>query len=146
MSSTLVPQVRAALMAARKNRDNARTLLYSTLLSELGNREIELAAPLDDVAALEVIRRAIRRRRESEQQFTAAARTDLAEREAFDITELEKYLPPSVPDAEIRGAVREAITAGAATQGAVMGRVMPRFKGKADGKLIDRIVREELAG
>jgi uncharacterized protein YqeY len=58
---------------------------------------------------------------------------------------LEAYLPAAVPPEEIRAAVREAIAGGATDIGKVMGAVMPRFKGKADGKLINQIVREELS-
>jgi uncharacterized protein YqeY len=146
VSSTLAEQVRAALTAARKDRDTARTLLYSTLLSDIGNRGIELGAEPDQAATLEVIRRAIKRRRESVEQFTAAGRTDLADRESFEVRELERFLPPAVPEAEIREAVRAAIAAGSREMGTVMGRVMPGFKGRADGREINRIVREELAG
>lgn len=59
MSSPLVEQLRAALNAARKDRDNARTLLYSTLLSDIHNRDIELGHAVSEAEALEVVRRAI---------------------------------------------------------------------------------------
>jgi uncharacterized protein YqeY len=133
------------MTAARKNRDAARTLLYSTLLSDIGNREIELGRPLEDADTVDVVRRAIKRRRESVEQYRAGGRPDLADREAFEIAELEPLLPAAVPEEEIRSAVREAIAAGAAELGAVMGRVMPRFKGRAEGKLVNQIAREELA-
>ncbi len=134
------------MTAARKDRDKARTLLYSTLLSDLNNREIELGTALDDGGAQEVVRRGIKRRRESVEQYTKGGRRDLADREAFEVAELETLLPPAVPEADLRAAVREAIAGGAADLGAVMGRVMPRFKGRADGKTVNQIAREELAG
>jgi len=134
------------MSAARKNRDSDRTLLYSTLLSDFGNREIELGHALGDPEALEVVLRAIKRRRESVEAFQKAGRTDLADREAAEIRLLEPYLPPAVTPDEIRLAVREVIAGGASDLGAVMGKVMPRFKGRADGKVINQIVREELAG
>jgi uncharacterized protein YqeY len=65
--------------------------------------------------------------------------------EAAEIKVLDAYLPAAVPPDEIRAAVREAIAGGAADLGKVMGAVMPKFKGRADGKLINQIVREELA-
>ncbi len=145
MSSTSAERVRAALTAARKNRDEARTLLYSTILSDIGNHEIRLGRPATDADVLDVITRAIKQRRESVEAYAAAARTELAEREAFEIRELEPYLPPAVGEAEIRSAVRAALADGAADLGAVMGRVMPGLKGRADGKLINSIAREELA-
>lgn len=134
------------MTAARKNRDGDRTLLYSTLLSELGNREIELGHALSDAEALDIVRRGIKRRRESVEAFTKAGRTELADREAAELKELEQYLPPAVSEDEIRAAVQAAITAGARDLGAVMGKVMPVFKGRADGKLINQIAREGLAG
>ena len=146
MSSSLVDQVRAALTAARKNREGDRTLLYSTLLSDFGNQEIHLGHALSDAEALDVVHKAIKRRRESVEAYTKGGRMDLADREAAEIKALEPYLPPAVDESEIRAAVKEAIAAGARDLGAVMGKVMPAFKGRADGKRINSIAREELAG
>ena len=145
MSSALLDQVRAALTAARKNREADRTLLYSTLLSEFGNHEIALGHALSDAEALEVVLRAIKRRKESIEAYRKGGRTDLVDRESAELAALEKYLPPAVGPDEIRAAVKDAIKAGAKDMGAVMGKVMPAFKGRADGKLINQIVREELA-
>ncbi|MEK6610747.1 MAG: GatB/YqeY domain-containing protein [Gemmatimonadota bacterium] len=146
MSDTLVEQIRAALNAARKDRDNARTLLYSTLLSDLKNRDIELGREVSEAESVEVVRRSIKRRRESVEQYEAAGRQDLADQEAFELAELEKYLPPAVPVEVIRGAVLAAIAAGAIDLGGLMGKVMPQFKGRAEGRVINQIAREELAG
>jgi uncharacterized protein YqeY len=146
VSSPLVDQVRAAMTAARKNRDSDRTLLYSTLLSEFGNAEIHLGHALSDAEALDVVRRGIKRRRESVEAFTKGGRTEMAAREAAELTELERYLPPGVGEDEIRAAVTAAIAAGATDLGSVMGKIMPAFKGRADGKLINQIAREGLAG
>ncbi len=145
MNGSLVQEVRAALTAARKVRDQPRTLLFSTVLSDLKNRELELGHPLEDADAIEVLRRAIKHRGESVEAYKAGGRQDLADREAFEIVEIEKLLPPLVGEDVIRAAVREAMAGGAKDLGAVMGRVMPRFKGQADGKVVNRIVREELA-
>ncbi len=134
------------MVAARKDRDTARTLLYSTLLADIGNREIELGHALSEAEGLEVVQRAIKRRRESVEAFRGAGRTDLADREARELAELERYLPPPVPEPEIRAAIAAAVAGGAANLGAVMGKVMPAFKGRADGALINRIAREVLAG
>ena len=144
-SAKLAEQIRAAMNAARKARDQAHTLLYSTLLSDIANRQIELGRDLGDPDVVEVVRRGIKRRRESVEQFRAGGRMDLADREAAEIAALEGFLPPAVPEEEIRAAVRAAIAGGARDLGAVMGKVMPGFRGRADGKDINRLVREELA-
>ena len=136
--------LRAALTAARKAQDKPRTLVLSTILANLKNREIEVkrAVTADDV--IEVLRKGIKTRRESVEQYTAANRPDLAETERYQIGVLEEFLPPAVDPEEIRSAVRAAIAGGAKDIGKVMGQVLPQFKGRADGKDVNRIVREEL--
>src|SRR6266480_961650 len=146
MDLSLADRLRAAMNEARKQRDQARTLLLSTILSDIKNREIELGqTPTDDETA-EVLRRGVKKRRESVEAYEKAGRTDAAATEATEIKILEYYLPAAVPAEDIRAAVREAIAAGAQDMGKVMGAVMPKFKGRADGKLVNQIVREELAG
>ena len=131
---------------ARKQRDQARTLLLSTILADIKNREIELTrTPTDDETA-EVLRRGVKKRRESVEVFEKVGRTEAAAAEAAEIKALEAFLPAAVPPDEIRAAVRAAIAGGATDMGKVMGAVMPQFKGRADGKLVNQIVREELAG
>jgi uncharacterized protein len=145
MDLSLADRLRAAMNEARKQRDQARTLLLSTILSDIKNREIELGqTPTDDETA-EVLRRGVKKRRESVEAYEKAGRTDAAATEATEIKVLESYLPAAVPAEDIRAAVREAIAAGAQDMGKVMGAVMPKFKGRADGKLVNQIVREELA-
>src|SRR6266545_4123003 len=144
-AQSLADRLRAAMNEARKQRDQARTLLLSTILSDIKNREIELKhAPTDDETA-EVLRRGIKKRRESVEIYEKVGRTEAAATENAEIKALEAFLPAAVPPEEIRAAVREAIAGGAKDMGKVMGAVMPQFKGRADGKLVNQIVREELA-
>jgi uncharacterized protein len=131
---------------ARKQRDQARTLLLSTIIADAKNRELELNHPLSDDETVEVLRRGIKKRRESVEMYEKVGRSDVAATEAAEIKTLEAYLPAAVPPDEIRAAVREAIAGGAQDLGKVMGAVMPKFKGRADGKVINQIVREELGG
>lgn len=142
---SLPERLRAAMNEARKNRNQARTLLLSTILADLKNREFELQHPPTDDETADVIRRGIKRRREAAEQYTAAGRADRADAELAEVKILESFLPAAVDAEEIRRAVREVIAAGTRDLGKVMGQVMPRFKGRADGKLVNQIVREELA-
>jgi uncharacterized protein YqeY len=145
-AQSLADRLRVAMNAARKQRDQARTLLLSTILSDIKNREIELNKyPTDDETA-EVLRRGIKKRRESVEVYEKVGRPEAAATETAEIKALEAFLPAAVPPEEIRAAVREAIAGGASDIGKVMGAVMPRFKGRADGKLVNQIAREELAG
>jgi hypothetical protein len=136
--------LRTALNAARKAQDKDRTLVLGTILANLKNREIELRRPATDDEVVEVLRKGIKIRREAVEQYTAAARQDLASVESAQIKVLEEFLPAAVSPEEIRAAVRNAIGAGAGDVGKVMAQVMPKYKGRADGKLINQIVREEL--
>jgi hypothetical protein len=142
--SDLALSLRAALNAARKSQDKARALVLGTILANLKNRELELGRNPTDDEVVEVIRKGIKLRREAAEQFSAAQRGDLAGVERNQIKVLEEFLPPAVDPAEIRAAARAAIAAGATDLGRVMSAVMPKFKGRAEGKLINEIVREEL--
>ena len=130
---------------ARKQRDAARTILLSTILADIKNREFELKRPTSDDEVVEVLRRGIKRRQEAAEAYTAGNRPDVADKELAEAKALEAFLPPAVDPEEIRQAARVAIATGAKDLGKVMGLVMPQFKGKADGKVINQIVREELA-
>jgi uncharacterized protein YqeY len=143
--SELPERLRAAMNEARKQRDQARTLLLSTTLADLKNQEIEFHHPLSDDEAVAVVRRGIKRRREAAEQYAAVGRRDLADRELAEGKALEEFLPAAVDPEEIRRAVRDAIAAGATDLGRLMGQVMPKFKGRAEGKLVNQIAREELA-
>ena len=143
--ATLLERLQADLNASRKGGDKARTLLLGTMLAETKNRRIEVQRDLTDDDVVDLLRKQIKRRRESDQMFEKGNRPDLVEKERAEAGMLEEYLPPSVSDDELRAAVRAAVAAGAANIGAVMGKVMPQFKGRADGTVINRIAREELA-
>ena len=143
--SELLARLRRDLTVARKAQDKAGTLLLGTTLAELKNRQIELRRELSDDDAREVLRKGIKRRRESVELYEKGNRADLAAKERAEIAALEQYLPASVSSEELRAAVRAAISDGASNIGAVMGSVMPRFKGQADGATINAIAREELS-
>ena len=128
----------------RKAQDKDRTLVLGTILANLRNREIDLRRPASDDEVVEVLRKGIKLRREAIEQYQAGGRQDLADTEQAQIKVLEEFLPPEVDPAEIRTAVRQAIDAGAKDIGKVMSQVLPRYKGRADGKLINQIAREEL--
>ncbi len=144
--SGLQSRLQEELTAARKAQNKPATLLLGTTLSEVRNREIELKRDLTDEDVLEVIRRGIKKRRESIEIYEKAQRPESADQEKAEVALLERYLPAQMSGDEIRAIVRAAIAGGAGNVGAVMGKVMPQLKGKADGTAINAIVREELAG
>lgn len=136
--------LQADLNAARKAQDKPRVLLLGTIFSDAKNRKIELRRDLTDDEVIDVLRKGIKRRRESIEMY-AGKRDDLAAKERDEVAILEAYLPAAVSDAELRAAVIAAIEGGATQIGAVMGKVLPQFKGRAEGSAINTIAREELA-
>lgn len=142
--SALAARLQGELNVARKAQDKERVLLLGTVLADIRNHEIAIKrAPTDD-DVVEVIRKAIKRRRESVEMFEKGGRAEQAATERREAEALEAYLPAAPTDEEVRAAVRAAIAAGATQMGAVMGKVMPAFKGRLDGGVLNRIVREEL--
>ncbi len=141
----LFARIQDDLTAARRAQNKDALLLLGTVLADLRNRELEQPEPLTNDDVIDIVRKGIKRRRESQAMFETGARPELAAREAAEAAALETYLPPAVSDDELRSAVRAAIAGGAANLGAIMGRVMPQFKGRADGSQISAIAKEELA-
>lgn len=144
MPTDLKQQVRSDLIEARKARDRLQTVVLSTLLSEVRNREIEERGELDDEGVQAVVTRAIKQRRDSSEQMRAGGRPELADKEDAEAEILRVYLPPPLTEAEVRAMVRSAIAGGADQMGALMGQIMPRIRGRFDGKEANGIVREEL--
>jgi uncharacterized protein YqeY len=141
----LLTRLQSDLTAARKAQNKGQTLLLGTIIADIKNREIELKRELTDNDVSDVLRKGIKKRRESIEMFDKGGRADLANNERDEVALLSQYLPASVSDDEIRAAVVAAIEGGATNVGAVMGKVMGQFKGKAEGGTINTIVREELA-
>jgi uncharacterized protein len=105
---------------------------------------------LSDDQAVAVLQREARKRREAEQAYRDAGRPDRADREAFERSVIDRFLPSMLPPAELARLVDEAVAATGASGpkelGKVMGRLMPRVKGRADGNEVRRLVLERLGG
>ena len=136
-------------MVARRAQDKPQLLLLSTIIAEVKERvrviENEEKRDVVDADVVDVLRKGIKKRRDSVEQYTTANRPELAQKEAAEIGILERYLPAAVDPAVIRSAVVDVIASGVTQMGQVMGQVLPRFKGLVEGSVVNAIVREELA-
>ena len=144
-ATPLFTRLQQDLNAARKAGDKAAVIVLGTTIADARNHEIQQRRDLTDDDVVDVIRKAIKRRREAIELYLSAKRDDLVAKERSELATLEGYLPAQVDAEEIRAAVRTAIDAGANNIGAVMGRVVPQFKGRAEGSTINAIAREELS-
>jgi len=144
MSTDLKQQIQTNLITARKARNRLETVVLTTLLSEIRNREIEERAELANADVEAVVSRAIKQRRDASTQMRDGGRPELADKEDAEAEILQAYLPPQLSEADVREIVQKAISGGGDQLGALMGRVMPQVRGRFDGKEANRIVREEL--
>ena len=144
MSSALKDRIQADLNNARKSRDKLRTLVLSTLLADIKNKEIEARSEVDDEGVVQVVSKGIKQRRDASEQMRSAGRDELADQEDAQAEVLSGYLPEGMGEDEVRSIIREIIDSGVDQMGPLMGQVMPRIRGRFDGKEANRIVREEL--
>jgi hypothetical protein len=146
VASALKTRVQDDLNASRKERDKFRTLVLSTVLSDMRNKEIDQGSELSDDDALQVVVKAIKLRNEASSQMRAAGRGELADKEDAQAEILAVYLPEGLEEDAVRALVRGLIQSGNDQMGPLMGLVMAEIRGRFDGKDASRIVREELQG
>ncbi len=134
---------------AMKSGDSVKVSTIRMLKAAIKNKEIEKGGTsykLSDKEIVEVITTAIKQRRDSIEQFTKGNRQDLAEKEKKELEILQAYMPPQMSDEDVKAEVKKAITETSASSQKDMGKVMkvlmPRIAGRADGAVVNRIVRE----
>jgi uncharacterized protein YqeY len=142
--SDLAARFQAELNVARKAQDKEGVLLLGTVLADIRNHEIAVKRALTDDDVVDVLRKAIKRRRESVEMYEQGGRAEQAATERREAEALEAWLPAAPSDDEVRAEIRAAIAGGAKQIGAIMGKVMPRFKGRLDGSVLSRLAKEEL--
>lgn len=152
---TLKDRLEADMKTALRAKDADRLKTVRMLRSQLQTRELALRPErgrdwsIDDAEATVAIAAYAKQRREAIESYRAAGREDRAAEELRELAVVEEYLPRQLGEDEVRTIVREVLagrdTAGGSKDlGAAMRAVMPRLKGAADGKLVNRVVREEL--
>ena len=140
----LTEQVRADLTESMKARTAERTSTLRMLQSALKNEQINVGHELSDEEAMSIIRKAIKQRLDSIEQFTNGNRPELAAKEKSEMEILKAYMPPELSDADLESGLREIVASTGAQSKKDMGKVMKeataRYKGRADGKKIQEIV------
>jgi uncharacterized protein YqeY len=143
-------RLEADMKTALRNREALRLETIRGVRGAIRNREIEIGESLAEDGILRVIRALVKQRSDSIEQFRAAGRDDLVEKESAERAVLEAYLPAAPDEAEVERVLREMIAEVGATSPKEMGRVMKpaleRLGPAADGKLVSQIARRLLAG
>ncbi len=134
-----------------RNKNALELSVLRMLQSAIRNKEIEIKGgkeTLNDDEIIEVIASEVKKRKEAVNEYNKAERVDLADKERAEIDILMRYMPKQMDENEIKEEVRRAIEEVQAESikdlGMVMKIMMPRIKGRADGSLVNRVVREEL--
>jgi len=147
---SLKDKLAADLKQAIRQGDQQRKSTLRMVMAAIQNAEIEKRRELDEGDLLAIIAKEAKQRRESIAEFESAGRQDLVDQEKGELEILLSYLPRQLSRDEIEGEARRVIEEVGATSpaqmGEVMRRLMPMMKGKADGKLVNQVVRELLAG
>lgn len=144
----LSDDVQQAMFAAMKARRSDEVAALRLALSALRSAAIEARRDLTDDEAVAVLQREVKNRREAEQVYRDAGRTDRAAGEALQAEVMSRFLPAPLEPAELTRMVDEAIAATGASSprelGKVMGRVMPAVRGRADGNQVRQMVLDRL--
>ena len=162
----IVEEIKKDLISALKEKNESAVSVLRMASSAIFNKEMEKRVKvlekepnlteeelkekvkLTDDEAIEVLSAEVKKRRDSIAQFEQGGRADLIEKEKAEMDILMKYLPKELTEEEIRAIVKDAIAKSGATDmkgiGLVMKEVQPQTKGRSDGNLVAKVVREEL--
>lgn len=141
-------QLNDALKEAMKNKDNLRRDVIRFALSAMKQEEVDKRKTLTPEDSLTILQREIKKRRDTIDEAQKAGRTEIVTKEKEELAILETFLPQQLSHDEIAAFAREIIAQTGASSvkdmGKVMGQLMPKVKGKADGTLVNQVVRELL--
>ncbi len=143
-------QLNEDIKTAMKAREAEKLAALRLILSAVKQREVDERITLDDAGVIAVAEKMIKQRKDSIAQFEKAARQDLIDKEKFEISVIEAYLPQQLSAAEVDAIIAEAVAStgakGPADMGKVMGVVKPKLAGKADMGKVSGLVKAKLAG
>ena len=135
---------------AMKARDTLKSSVLSFLRADMMNVAVaRKKKTLDDSEVISVVKKQIKQRQDSIEQFTKGNRPDMADKEIKELEILKTYLPPELSNDEIKKIIEEAVITASAKDMKDMGKVMKevnaKIAGQADGKLVSDLVRERLS-
>lgn len=145
----MLDQLQEELKIAMKAGEKAKMMGLRNIIGKIKAAQIDKGETLTDEESLKILKTAAKQLKESIDQYQKGGRDDLAEKEAFELTLLEKYLPEQLSEEHIRQTVKNIVknTGSGSMQdmGKVMGATMQELAGSADGKIVQKIVQEELS-
>ena len=145
----MLDQLQEELKIAMKAGEKAKMMGLRNIIGKIKAAQIDKGETLTDEESLKILKTAAKQLKESLDQYRKGGRDDLAEKEAFELTLLEKYLPEQLSEEQIRQIVKNIVkntgSGSMKDMGKVMGATMQELAGSADGKIVQKIVHEELS-
>jgi len=130
----LLTQISESTKTAMKARDKSRVGILRLMSADIKRVAIDERRTLSDTDVVAVLNRMIKQRQDSESQFRAAGRTDLADQESYEIGVIKEFMPTALTDAEIDAAIDAAISETGAATARDMGKVMAALRSKLTGR------------
>ena len=145
---TLKQKLQEDLKTSMKNKDTLRKSVITLIRSSIKQVEVDKRIELNDDDIIDIISKQLKQRNDSLEQFLDAGREDLVEETRSEIEVLKEYLPQQLSEEELNEIVKQTISEVGATSMKDMGKIMsvikPKTKGRADGKLINKLVKANL--
>ena len=145
---SIAEQIDKDYIQAYKAKDQVKLGTLRLLKTAAKNRQVELMRPLDDDDYMSVLLREVKQRQDSIEQYTAAGRTDLAEKEAAEAAVLQAYLPAQLSAEELAEVVERVVAplleGGMKNMGRAISAIMAEYKGRVDGKAVSAAVKARL--
>lgn len=146
---TLKDRINDALKTAMRAKEKERVAVLRLVMSEFKRIEVDERIDVDDTRALAVLDKMVKQRRDSEQQYLAAGRSELAAQESYEISEIQGYLPAALSAAELDVIVTQAISDAGVTETRDMGKAMalikPQVQGRADMGEVSKLLKAKLS-
>ena len=149
MPETILERVADQVKIAMKARDKERLAALRLMMSEFKRVEVDERIELDDARVLAILDKMTKQRKDSQAQFKEAGRTDLEEKEAFELAIIGEFMPEQLGEEEIASLVANVISqigaSGMQDMGKVMGILKPKVQGKADMSQVSAVVKSRLS-
>lgn len=145
---SIAEQIDKDYIQAYKAKDQVKLGTLRLLKTAAKNRQVELMRPLEDDDYMNVLLREVKQRQDSIEQYNAAGRADLAEKEAAEVAVLQAYLPAQLSEEELAEVVERTVAplldGGMKNMGRAISAIMAEYKGRVDGKAVSAAVKARL--
>lgn len=149
MSTEIKQRVNAAVKDAMRAQAKDRLGVLRLIAAEYKKVEVDERIEVDDTRALQLLDKMVKQRRDSVTQFIAGGRPELAEKETFEISVIQEFLPQSLSDDELLALIQEAIAETGATSAQDMGKLMaiikPKAQGRCDMSKVSQLIKAQFA-